>query len=193
MAEGRKIEGSRIYLRALSAQDVSEDYVQWMNDGDIIRYLTSRQGGYSEPELKEYVDRMNASASDYLFGIFLKGSHTHIGNIKVGSIDALHKFADVGLIIGKKEEAGKGYGTEAIQLVTRYAFEQLHLNKLIAGMISENVGSYKAFVKAGYEEAGRLKRHVLFQGEYSDTILMEKCQDVSPAVQSHRVAAGQSI
>ena len=170
------IVGERIFLRPLSDERISTDYISWMQDQDVLQYLTGRQGGYSEGELKEYVIQMNKSPNNHLFGIFLEKENTHIGNIKIGNIDSLHKFADLGLIIGNKSLWGKGYATEAITLATEHAFNELHLNKLTAGMVVDNIGSHRAFIKAGYREVGRLKKHVLFKGRYTDTILVEKCR-----------------
>src|SRR3989338_6070106 len=143
-----QIVGERIFLELLSDERISPDYMSWMRDQEVLQYLTGRQGGYSKEELKEYVARMNKSPHNHLFGIFLKKENTHIGNIKIGNIDSLHKFGDLGLIIGNKGLWGKGYAAEAITLVSQYAFNELHLNKLTAGMVVENVGSYKAFIKA---------------------------------------------
>ncbi len=170
-----KITGKRIFLNPLNEEQVSSDYIRWMQDPQVLRYLTGRDKGYSRAELKRYVARMRKSPNDYLFGIFLKKKYQHIGNIKIGNVNALHKFADLGLIIGCKEEWGKGYATEAIALATQYAFQALRLNKLTAGMIVDNVGSYQAFIKAGYRKVGHLTRHVLFKGRYVDTVLVEKC------------------
>ena len=166
-------ESVGIYLKLLTEIDISADYVAWMNDQDILQFLTGKQGGYSAEELKGYVTRMRESVNDHLFGIFLKEGDLHIGNIKIGNVNASHQFADIGLIIGRKDFLGKGYGTQAIKLATRYAFERLHLNKLIAGVMSENIGSFRAFQKAGYQEAGRYQRHVVFKGDYCDVFLLE--------------------
>ncbi len=172
-----KIMGERIFLELLSDEGISEDYVTWMQDKDVLQYLTGRDGGYSVQELKEYVTQMKKSPHDYLFGIFLKEENVHIGNIKIGNVNSLHRFGDVGLIIGNKDRWGKGYATEAVALATQYAFNGLNLNKLTAGMVVDNVGSYKAFIKAGYREVGRLTGHVLLKGRYVDTVLVEKCRD----------------
>lgn len=172
-----KITGERIFLEELSAERITQEYINWMQDEDILQYLTGRNGGYSAQELKEYVAQMKLSSNNHLFGIFLKEGNGHIGNIKIGNIDSLHKFGDLGLIIGNKNMWGKGYAAEAIALATQYAFNGLNLNKLTAGMVVDNVGSYKAFIKAGYREVGRLTRHVLLKGRYVDTVLVEKCRD----------------
>ena len=175
-AKFNKVPGKRIFLQALNPQKLTSDYAEWMQDKDVLRYLTGRNHAYSTQELQDYVMKMNDSPLNYMFGIFLNEDNQHIGNIKIGSIDPTHRFADVGLLIGDKSQWGKGYATEAILLVTNFAFERLNLNKVTAGMVVTNVGSYKAFMKAGFKEAGRLSRHVLLDGQFMDQFILEKCR-----------------
>lgn len=174
--------GQGIFLRPLTEEDVGEDYLGWMRDPLVIQYLDSRDQVQTLDSLRTFVRNMNASGRDHLFGIFLAPGGEHIGNIKIGNVREPHRSADLGLIIGHRPAWGKGHGTEAIALATRHAFEQLALNKLWAGMYAENLGSYHAFIKAGYREVGRFRRHILFKGRYIDSILVEKCRDEkSPA------------
>lgn len=175
--ECMRIRGQHIWLRPLTEDDVGEDYLGWMHDPLVNQYLESRDEVQTLDTLREFVRNMNASPRDHLFGIFSMESGDHIGNIKVGSVRQPHRSADLGLIIGRRSAWGEGYGTEAISLATRHAFEELDLNKLWAGMYSENMGSYHAFIKAGYREVGRFRRHILFKGRFIDSILVEKCRD----------------
>lgn len=176
--------GDRICLRLLSPEDVSPQYVSWLNDKEVTEFLEIRWRTHSLDDVREYVKSMNNSDHDFLFGIFLKESGEHIGNIKIGEINPLHRFGDVGLIIGNKNMWGKGYGADAIALVTRYGFGELDLNKLKAGMYDGNMGSYKAFIKAGYSEVGRYRKHRFCHGHYVDELLVEKSRDESTGVNS---------
>ena len=120
---------------------------------------------------------MYKSKNNFLFGIFLKENNEHIGNIKIGNINSFHRFADLGIMIGKKELWGKGYATEAIKLATRFAFRKLNLHKLTAGMYAPNKGSHKAFLKCGYVDAGRLRKHRSFNKRYVDNLVVEKIRN----------------
>jgi len=168
------IVGNNIYLRILSSGDVGDKYVEWMRDEETVRFLESRWKTYTLENLKEYVNEINESRTDFLFGIFLRENDEHIGNIKVRDVDYVHKHGDVGIMIGDKNSRGKGCGRESIQLVTKYAFEELNLNSLIAGIYANNIGCYKAFLSAGYNEAGSLKKHLFYNGKFVDKILVEK-------------------
>ncbi|TAE30391.1 MAG: N-acetyltransferase [Candidatus Kapaibacterium sp.] len=172
-----RLQGNHIYLRLLTPEDVGNDYVSWMNDSEITQYLESRWSAYTLETVRAFVKAMCDSPKDFLFGMFLNATNQHIGNIKIGNVNAIHRYGDVGLIIGDKASWGKGIASEAISLVTQYGFEELNLHKLIAGMYEQNVGSYKAFLKSGYQDAGRYKAHFFYQGRYVDARFVEKCRE----------------
>ena len=168
-----EIVGKTIYLRILASEDVGDNYVKWMRDEETVRFLESRWKTYTLENLKEYVRKINESHTDSLFGIFLRENNEHIGNIKIGDIDQVHQHGNVGIMIGDKNSWGKGCAKESIQLATKYAFEELNLNKLTAGIYANNISCYKAFLKAGYNEAERLKGHLFCKSKYVDRILVE--------------------
>ena len=77
------IEGDKIYLRRLTEDDVTEDYVRWMNDPEINQYLESRFSVQTIESTKAFI-RSVTNDNNYQFGIFVKETGKHIGNIKVG-------------------------------------------------------------------------------------------------------------
>lgn len=172
-----KILGKRIFIQILSPHDVTEAYIAWMNDPDINQYLESRFRIQTMESVRSFVEAMNNSPVDAMFGIFLNDSHQHIGNIKIGNIDTFHRRAEVGLVIGDRAVWGKGYAAEAISLATKYGFEELNLNKLTAGMYAENIGSFKAFIKCNWRHVGTLKEHCFSHGKYIDEFIVEICKN----------------
>ena len=166
------IEGRRIYLRKVCPFDVNDDYLRWMNDPEITRYLESRFFPYSKERLEAYVTWLSDDPDNVFLAIMRKDTDTHIGNIKLGPINWIHRHADIGLVIGEKNHWGQGIATEAIRLVTEYAFNQLNLHKVTAGCYSNNIGSLKAFKKASFEQEGLLKSHCFYNGEYVDKIVL---------------------
>lgn len=172
-----KYEGKRIFIRQLLPEDVGDSYLAWMNDPEVTQFLESRWKLYQRGDLESFVTSIRTSEDDFLFGIFIKESGEHIGNIKIGNINRIHRYADLGLVIGAKQFWGHGYATEAICLATEYAFRELNLNKLIAGIYAPNVGSQKAFEKAGYQVVGRYCKHRFYNGKFVDEILMERSSD----------------
>jgi len=170
--DGRFIEGERIYLRAVCATDVNERYHRWMNDPHVGQFLETRFSPSSLESIAAYVRRMTEDPDIRFLAIVLKEGDLHIGNIKIGPIDWIHRFADVSLIIGEKACWGKGLGTEAIQLMVGYAFEVLNLRKLTAGAYVGNVGSIRAFEKADFVGEGLRRKQRFSAGTYTDEVLL---------------------
>ncbi len=168
------IEGKGIYLREVRPEDVNDNYYHWMNDDDITCYTESRFYPYSKEQLHAYVAALDGMADSVFLAIIEKSSERHIGNIKLGTINWIHRRADIGILIGDKHCWGKGYASEAIDLLSEYAFSKLNLHKVWAGCYIDNIASIKAFEKAGFEREGIQKRHVYYAGEYVDVVLLGK-------------------
>ena len=170
--ENLTVEGERIFLREIRLSDANRNYCCWMNDPEINQYLESRFEKWSIKKLKSYVSAIKKNPSYVFLAIIAKNRNKHIGNIKIGPVDRVHKFADVGIIIGEKSFWGKGIATEAIRLIVRYAFNKLKLHKLTAGAYANNIGSVKAFQKAGFLIEGIRKKQYLYNGNYIDGVLL---------------------
>ncbi len=169
-----KIMGARIFLKLLVPEDVANLYLAWMQDQEVLRHTNTKAKAYTVEQLKDYVATKYASPNDFLLGIFLIDDNKHIGNIKIGNVNLADKSGDIGIIIGDKSIWGQGYATEAIALATDYAFSNLGINKIIAGMTKENIGSYKAFRKTKYQDVDKVIKDSLCDGKYAQTLLVER-------------------
>jgi ribosomal-protein-alanine N-acetyltransferase len=166
------LAGERLYLREVRPCDAGETYYRWMNDPEVTRFLESRFFPQSVEGLRQYVNERLGDRNNVFLAIVLRDGHRHIGNIKLGPIDWIHRRGDIGLLIGEKDCWGRGYATEAIRLLTDYAFATLNLRKLTAGAYAANEGSARAFEKVGFTREGLLKAHSFCQGTYVDLILL---------------------
>ena len=166
------IDGKRIYLRDVRQEDVTESYYYWMNDPQITKYTESHYYPSTIESIKQYVEEKQKYRNEIFLAILVKEDHHHIGNIKLGPINWIHRNGDIGILIGDKDYWGKGYATEAIDLIIKYAFKVLGLHKLTAGSISSNKGSVKAFMNNNFEIEGVRKKHVFINGSYVDATLL---------------------
>lgn len=164
------IETPRLRLRELDVGDVGDEYVGWLADPAVNRFLETRHAVQSAERVRAFVAAKRSVYDEVLLGIFLKDGGRHLGNIKVGPVDPRHGLADVSLFIGARACWGHGYGAEAIAAVSRYAFDRLGVEKLSASMYASNAASAAAFRKAGYREEGRRRGHYRLEGERVDLI-----------------------
>lgn len=166
------ITGERIYLRKVKESDVKSNYYRWMNDPEVTRFLENGVQRYSVESLNAYVKEKNKDSSNLFLAIIINDGNQHIGNIKLGPINWTHSYGDIGIIIGEKEQWGKGYATEAISLFVKYAFNTLNLHKITAGCTELNLGSLKAFQKNGFKIEGVRKKQFFWKGRYFNGILL---------------------
>lgn len=164
------IQSGRLVLRTLTPNDVSDRYLSWLRDPEVSRYLEVRFAPQGKEGILAYIEAMNQSPDNLFLGIFLREGTTHIGNIKLGPIDPHHRRGDFGIIIGSRRHWGKGYATEAIKTLTDHAFTALGLHKVSAGLYAANEGSRRAFLKAGWFEEGRRRKHWYCDGEWQDDV-----------------------
>jgi [ribosomal protein S5]-alanine N-acetyltransferase len=166
------IEGNKICLREVQLSDVDNgSYYEWLNDSEVNQYLESRFMPNSKERMKKYLSSVDGDSSNILFAIVEKITMKHVGNIKLGPVNWIHRSSDIGLLLGK-ENWGKGFGTEAISLIVDYAFNTLNLNKITAGAYSVNIGSIKAFQKNNFAIEGTLKKQYFYKGSFVDGILL---------------------
>ena len=90
----------------------------------------------------------------------------------MGPIDWDHQSGDLGFLIGDRTQWGKGYASQAIALLSDYAFAQLGLAKLNAGCYADNEGSRRAFCKAGFAEEERRISQWAAAGYGQDDVLL---------------------
>jgi [ribosomal protein S5]-alanine N-acetyltransferase len=167
-----ELRGKSIFLRPLTESDANETYVGWLNDPAVNQYLETRFTPQTIEAVRAFVREKMRSQSEYLFGICLVENGRHIGNIKLGPVNAHHKSADISLFLGDRSSWGKGFAKEAIGLITRWGFLHLGLEKLKAGCYAANEGSARAFEYCGYSREGLLRDQLQFQGKPMDLVLL---------------------
>lgn len=157
------LESDKIYLREVRESDVTDDYYNWLNDPEINQYLETRFYPRSKNDILDFVKKMDGNSNEILFAICIKENDKHIGNIKLGPINWVHRKGDLSFLIGDKNYWGKGIASEAIGLVVEFAFNILGLHKVIAGYYEKNIGSMKALNKNGFE----VHRHLSIKKNFS--------------------------
>ncbi|MCZ2392875.1 MAG: GNAT family N-acetyltransferase [Chitinophagales bacterium] len=176
MIENNKLDrpflvGNKIYLRPIDLDDVNEDYLNWINDGEVIKLLATVTPT-AKFQLEDYVKSILNNPNYVFFAISVKDSNKHIGNVKLGPIDWINRTSNYGLMLGDKKSWGKGYAQEAFILLLQYAFDKLNLHKVWDVATVSNVASIKANQKVGFTIEGNLKKHLYKNGKYEDGVIL---------------------
>jgi [ribosomal protein S5]-alanine N-acetyltransferase len=166
---GPTLVGRNVTLGPLAPEHLG-DYCRWFADPEVTRYL-HRNNPPSLREEQEWFDRVVASESEVVWGLFAEGQH--IGSVGLSQISWRHRRATSGTLIGDKGWWGRGIATEAMGLRTRYAFEELGLEKLTTTVDEANQASRRALERAGYRTVGTYRRHRFRAGVWADVWIGE--------------------
>lgn len=166
----KPILAASVYLRELTVADVSDKYIEGLNDLDVVGFTEARHRRWDRQGLVAYVNDSNAEGVSQLIGVFLNGSDQHIGNVRLSGLSKHHRRVDLGIMIFDKTQWGKGYGTKAVVAATEYAFNVLNLHKVCADYYSSNQASARMFAKAYYEVEGVFRDHFVLNGEFVDSV-----------------------
>ncbi|MGB9075190.1 MAG: GNAT family protein, partial [Terriglobales bacterium] len=99
-------------------------------------------------------------------------SHRHVGNVKLGPINWVHRWATFGIMIGDKAFWGKGVGEEVTRLMVEYGFYRLNLHRIGLGVFEEHRPAVRCYQKVGFEIEGCLREQMCQDGKYKNCLSM---------------------
>lgn len=166
------IIGRKIYLRPLGREDLNERYLGWLNDPDVTRYIESGTFPATADDLKKFYDQTVGSPSQVILAVADRETDQHIGNVKLGPIDWVHRKATFGILIGEQEFWGRKIGTEATRLMVEYGFYRLNLRRIELGVNSEHEAAVRSYIKVGFQIEGRFRDALFHEGQYKDHLWM---------------------
>jgi len=110
---------------------------------------------------------ITVKSDGWCFSISDASTGEKLGNIGLKLTNIKEKTAEVGFML-KEEAQGKGYASEALNLVAEYGFHTLKLNKIAAICSTENSGSYKLLEKLGFVRENFLPQNTSINGKLVD-------------------------
>jgi RimJ/RimL family protein N-acetyltransferase len=168
-----RLYGNQIMLREYRSEDL-EPMRRWVNDVNIVCHL-SDIFLYPHPlqASEQFLDEMLEGKSDSRgFVIADPLTEEYLGQVNLDRIDWKNRVGSIGIVIGSPENLGKGYGTEAMKLLVRFAFLELNLNRLELEVYDFNERACRSYQSCGFREEGRLRERQYKNGRYVDVILM---------------------
>ena len=163
----RERESSNLILRILKPEDVSEQYVSWYKDDDVVRYSDNQYRNFTFDGQKEYVKACLENKDIDLYGIF--SENAHIGNITISGLESIHKRGEITYVIGDKNYWNKGIASFAISNIIEKA-KSYGFHKLFAGLAHLNIGSKIVLEKNGFILEGVRKSHLYYNNTFYDQL-----------------------
>lgn len=168
------MQGKRVYIRPFLESDIPL-LMRWYNDHDDTLSFLGNPLPKTEAEEKAWVARLaegHSTPSDIVFMIVLCKGNIPIGGMGLHGINWIDRKAVSGASIGDKKYRNNGYASEAKELVLRFAFESLGLNRVGSLVLSTNLRSIAYNKKCGYKVEGVLRQAKFSKGVFVDEVFM---------------------
>ncbi len=164
------IYGEKIVLRAITDTD-TDFLLELINDPETEKMLGGSSFPVSKEEQKKWIGRLEMERNILRCVIAEKENvEQGVGSVILSDIDMKNGTAQIHIKMAKEKGRGKGYGTDAVGTIVKYAFHELRLNCVYAEVLSYNVPSQKLFLKCGFHQDGVMRSRVYKDGNYTDVI-----------------------
>jgi RimJ/RimL family protein N-acetyltransferase len=125
-------------------------------------------GLHSEPKFRREFDEHGYWSKDEGMLLVVDPDDEIVGEIEFFPITNYLVGYELSYLIFGEEHAGKGYATEAVQLLTEYLFARLRTNRLQLNIHPDNEPSRRVATKAGYTLEGLMRGCWFHGGTYHD-------------------------
>lgn len=164
------IEGERLCLRPLVEEDADGPYPAWLNDSEVCKGNSHGVYPYSRTQAIEYIQYAATASDELILAVDLKDGGRHIGNIALQRIHKIYRSAEFSILLGDRNEWGKGYGLEAGRLLLNHGFSELNLNRIACATFETNIGMRKLALALGMKQEGVRAQAAFKDGKYLDII-----------------------
>ncbi len=175
--------GEKVVIRGKRIEDAPDDYA-WRTDEELAKLDAS------QPLRMTYRDFLRFSKDELIYSggtsrrlAIDTFDGEHIGNCMYYDVDLRRGLAELGIMIGKREYWGRGFGTDAVSALLEYVFANMSIDLVYLHTLEWNERARRAFAKAGLRETVKVRRSGL------DFVKMEIGRQEWEARQSYREPA----
>jgi RimJ/RimL family protein N-acetyltransferase len=168
------MEGKLVRLRSIERSDI-EPIMKWVGDEEVTNFLGGEMllGPLSRIAEEKFIEHAaEPSPNSRLFVIETLADCRYLGSTDLHNISWVNRNAEAGIVIGEKSSWGKGYGTDAMRVLLRYAFDKLNLNRVSLRVFDYNPRAIASYERCGFKREGVLRQDKFLGGKYHDTIAM---------------------
>lgn len=164
----KTLTGQCVVLRPFGPDDITDNYVSWLNDPEVVRYSNQRFTQHSKVSCRAYLDSF-AGTPNRFFLVCLKETGASVGTM-TAYIDPNHNTADVGIMIGNRAVWGLGVGQDAWNTLVRHLLEGEMIRKVCAGTMTCNRRMVKIMEHTGMTMEAIRREQELLDGEPIDIV-----------------------
>lgn len=168
-----RVDGESLYLQMLTENDVYR-FTQLLIRNKHYWSMFEPRFSDSYYTVEAQRDKLRQSLQqfrngrEFNFGIYERDTNALVGHISLYNVKRLpFSSGFVGYSIDE-EATGKGYATEAVHLLVRYAIHQVGLHRVEAYVSPHNIASIRVLEKALFVREGLLRELIFINGNWED-------------------------
>jgi RimJ/RimL family protein N-acetyltransferase len=178
---GNLFAGQKVRLAAIDPEHDAPLAVRWSRDPEFLQMLST---GIARPwsvaamkkEMEESLGDGEPKPGRFPFHICTLAAEDQPSRL-IGFVDLVvdywsHREGWIGIGIGERTDWSKGYGSDAMRLIVRYAFAELNLRRVSLSVFDYNQRGLRAYRKLGFVEEGRMRQYLHRYGRRWDMVFM---------------------
>jgi len=165
-----RLEGERIRLEPVTAKH-TDLIVRWRSDPGVIAQMFSERAPTEEEHLR-WLRRLRREGTRREFVIVLRDGDRPVGTIGLAGIDAVHRRAEYGILIGDRAAEGRGFAREASEILLAYAFDDLRLHRVFLQVFEGNRRAIALYERLGFKHEGVLREAAWKRGRPVNIVVM---------------------
>jgi diamine N-acetyltransferase len=169
------MRGQKVSLYPLRFED-KDILFKWINDRELVHFNAPYKP-VSESEHDEWFKRITQREGVFFFVVKENEKDITIGSCQLHNVHRVHRSAELQTRIGDRRYQNKGYGTETIELLLKFGFEDLNLHRIYLHVLKDNERARKVYRNTGFTVEGELREAAFINGSYVDVQLMSILKD----------------
>lgn len=167
------LAGTRVRLRPYSegfSEPELRELYRWGRDEGLVRLAGGSTLDMPYPRFRDLFLKQLPSRNgnqQQLFAVLDEGS-AMIGRIGLFAFNSEEASAELGVVIGESGHWGRGYGREAVRLLTDHAFDDLGLSRIILFTFEDNERAQRAFTAAGFRCIKNVRKFSFDRGLHTE-------------------------
>ncbi len=140
-------------------EDVSEKYIAWAKDPELMEGLNAPARSVNRTQLKRYIKSFD-NRTKYHLGVFTEPGGVHIGFFTI-YVDNKFRSAQTNVVIGDRDYWGKGVVLETRAAIIDFLFEVVKVDKVWGTPYERNFPSIFNYKAQGFTCEGVLRKHIV--------------------------------
>ncbi|MFD8496836.1 GNAT family N-acetyltransferase [Amycolatopsis sp. NPDC059657] len=170
------LTGKLTRLRAIEPTD-AEPLARWLDDSSVSQWMVNDYPMSLAQVVKRCEERPRNTYGNLVLCIESLKEKRPLGVLALTGAEPESGWAELSIYVGEPDFRGGGYGTDALRVACRYAFDQMRLHGVWLVVVAENAGARRVYEKAGFVEEGRQRQRFYRDGKWHDMVMMSLLGD----------------